>query len=64
MIKKYRIGIMTYLFEVGSESYGKSCSALCAAIHLGICQTGISLCCTGRIKTYKKYKWKFSNGLV
>lgn len=27
MIKKYRIGIMTYLFEVGSESYGKSCSA-------------------------------------
>lgn len=34
-------------------------SALCAAIHLGICQTGISLCCTGRIKTYKKYKWKF-----
>lgn len=27
MIKKYRIGIMTYLFEVGSESYGKSCPA-------------------------------------
>lgn len=27
MIKKYRIGIMVYLFEVGSETYGKSCSA-------------------------------------
>lgn len=27
MIKKYRIGIMTYLFEAGSETYGKSCSA-------------------------------------
>lgn len=25
MIKKYCIGIMTYLFEVGYESYGKSC---------------------------------------
>lgn len=27
MIKKYSIGIMTYLFEVDSERYGKSCSA-------------------------------------
>ena len=32
-----------------------------AVIELNICRTGIYQCCTGKLKTYKKYIWKYAS---
>lgn len=49
-------------FDLNNNLLAKWESALIAAMNLKICNTGISQCCNGKIRTFKKFIWKFEFG--